>query len=236
MATFDWWLYKKALILKQSPDLGACVRGGGVKAITRFRSVSDAEWHSELLHSSQPVQSKQAASAPSTLSWFPQTSRHWVEDERRFTSKKHKKKKHLQLHVQYVLLPNPSATYPKEFPPIHFFKWVRKLWDFSLAPISTEYCVAAATILSALLCTPVTNPFRSIMLRPCNGNGAAIDCGSVPAFGLAMLNAFVFLVRGLFSPATRQGQKSTKCWHLFTKKSFSGLIGCANRHNHINHP
>ena len=40
---------------------------------------------------------------------------------------------------------------------------------FGLALLSTEYCVALAIILSALLCTPVTNPFSSIMLRPCNG-------------------------------------------------------------------
>lgn len=34
---------------------------GGGKGIRRFRRVSDVEWHSELLHSSQPVQSKQTA-------------------------------------------------------------------------------------------------------------------------------------------------------------------------------
>lgn len=77
--------------------------------------------------------------------------------------------------VQHTLPPlpkNPTAFYPKAFTKsTSFFKWVGKIVFFFslLASISTEYCVAATIILSALLCTPVANPFRSIMLRPCNG-------------------------------------------------------------------
>lgn len=38
-----------------------------------------------------------------------------------------------------------------------------------LTLLFAEHRVAAARILSAPLCTAVTNPFRAVMLRPCNG-------------------------------------------------------------------
>lgn len=78
VANFDCCPYKNELIVVRSPDLGAHRKGGG-RGIIGFRSVSDAEWHSELLHYIQPVQSKQAAvSALSLICWFPQPSVCWL--------------------------------------------------------------------------------------------------------------------------------------------------------------
>lgn len=51
---------KRRLFKNGALTWGLMGRVGG-RGIRRFRSVSDAEWHSELLHSSQPASAKQAS-------------------------------------------------------------------------------------------------------------------------------------------------------------------------------
>lgn len=89
-----------------------------------LRSVNDAEWHSELLHSSQRVQSKQAAVPTlSLICCFPQPGLHWLYNKHTLPPQNHKK--HSQFHVQYVLHPNEFPEKKKHL------SWVRELFLFS---------------------------------------------------------------------------------------------------------
>lgn len=148
-----------------------------VRGIRRFTSVSDAEWHSELLHSSQPVQSE--ASCCFYTRYIPKLQII--------------KQKNVTCSVRKILLPFTPRIPRKNSFQLRFSIFLGSLQHPpNIALLLLQYYQHCCALQSLIY-------LRAQCWGHVMEDDAAIDCGSVPACRLWMLSTFTFSLRGLVS-------------------------------------